>query len=116
VVHLYGIPSCDQVRKARAWFAERGASVQFHDFKKAGVDPAKLSEWLTHLPWDALVNKRGLTWRALTPAEKAEVVDSASAVALMLRQPSIIKRPVVEIGDRLVVGFHPELYEPLIEA
>ncbi|CAN5489458.1 ArsC family reductase [soil metagenome] len=116
LVRLYGLSTCDQVRKARAWFAERGAKVEFHDFKKVGVDPVKLAEWLTHLPWDALINKRGLTWRGLTPDEKAAVVDSGSAVELMLRKPSVIKRPVVEIADRLVVGFHPELYEPLIAA
>ncbi len=113
-VHVYGLSTCDQVRKARSWLAQHKATVEFHDFRKTGVAREKLAEWLTHLPWDALVNRRGLTWRGLTPEEKAAVVDQDSAVELMLRRPSVIKRPIVEIGEQLVVGFHPELYAPLL--
>ena len=106
---LYGIPNCDSVKRARAWLAARGAEVQFHDFKKAGVPPEALDAWIAALGWQRLLNRQGITWRKLEPAAQAAVVDAASARALMLAQPSVIKRPVVHWPDgRFSVGFDAE--------
>ncbi len=105
---LYGIPNCDTVKRARAWLAERGVAVAFHDFKKAGVPADELDRWTAALGWDRLINRQGTTWRRLDEATRAAVVDAASARALMLAQPSVIRRPVVDWGDgRLTVGFDP---------
>lgn len=103
---LYGIPHCDTVRRARAWLFERGVAHGFHDFKKAGVPPARLDAWIDAVGWQALLNRQGTTWRRIDEAQKAAVVDAASARALMLAQPSLIRRPVVEWDDgRISVGF-----------
>ncbi len=103
---LYGIPHCDTVKRARAWLAEQGHDAAFHDFKKAGVPPEHLDAWLAAAGWERLVNRKGTTWRQLGDAERAAVTDAASARALMLRLPSVIKRPVVEWDDgRITVGF-----------
>jgi Spx/MgsR family transcriptional regulator len=105
-ITLYGIPNCDTVKKARAWLAERGAAVQFHDFKKQGVPEAGLDRWLAAAGWEKLLNRQGTTWRKLEPATQAGVTDAASARALMLAQASVIKRPVVEWPDgSITVGF-----------
>lgn len=103
---LYGIPNCDTVKRARAWLAAQGVEHGFHDFKKAGVPAALLQAWVHTLGWEKLLNRKGSTWRKLDPAEQSAVVDAASAQALMLAQPSVIKRPVVEWaqGD-ITVGF-----------
>ena len=93
---LYGIPNCDTVKKARAALDQRGLAYTFHDFKKQGVPPQRLDAWLQTLGWDALVNRKGTTWRKLDESTRAGVVDAASARVLMLAQPSVIKRPVVE--------------------
>jgi Spx/MgsR family transcriptional regulator len=103
---LYGIPNCDTVKRARAWLSEQGRAHDFHDYKKAGVPQAKLDAWIARLGWEPLVNRQGTTWRKLDDATKAAVTDAASAKALMLQQPSVIKRPVVEWADGSVtVGF-----------
>ena len=108
---LYGIPNCDTVKKARAWLAERGVAVTFHDFKKQGVPDAALDAWIAALGWEALVNRSGTTWRRLDDAAKASVTDAASARALMQAQASVIKRPVVQWPDgTLTVGFSPERF------
>jgi Spx/MgsR family transcriptional regulator len=104
---VYGIPNCDTVKKARAWLDQAGVSYTFHDFKKAGVPPDRLQAWLAAVGWEKLVNRQGTTWRKLDPAAQARVQDAASAAELMLAQPSIIKRPVVEWQDGLTVGFDP---------
>lgn len=113
-LRLYGIANCDQVRKARAWFAEHDCEIEFHDFKKHGLSQDTLDRWLQHVPWDALLNRRGTTWRALDEGLRNSVVDNATASELMMERPSLVKRPVVESGDHLVLGFHPDLYAPLI--
>lgn len=109
-VRIYGIPNCEQVKKTKAWFSGQGVAFEFHDFKKHGLDEQLLQRWLQHLPWDALVNRKGTTWRQLSQEQRDTIVDQRAAVALMLTKPSIIKRPVVELGDRIIVGFHPELF------
>ena len=112
-VVVYGIDNCDQVRKARAWLRARGVAFRFHDFRADGLDGALLSRWMGHLPWDALLNRRGLSWRGLDPARKASVVDQPSAAELMLEIPTLVKRPVLEAGDRILVGFSEPLYRNL---
>lgn len=102
---LYGIPNCDTVKKARAFLAERGVAHAFHDFRKQGVPVDALDRWIAGLGWEALLNRRGTTWRQLDPARQARVADAASAKALMLELPSVIRRPVVENGAELHVGF-----------
>lgn len=111
MITLYGIPNCDTVKKARAWLTDHGAPYQFHDFKKQGVPPALLDGWLQTIGWETLVNRHGTMWRKLDAAAQAAVVDAASARALVLTQPSIIKRPVVVWVDGAVsVGFKPEAF------
>ena len=104
---LYGIPNCDTVKKARAWLAGQGAAYEFHDFKKQGVPAERVDYWIAEVGWDKLVNRKGNTWRGLEPAVQASVKDASSAKAVMLAQPSVIKRPVVEWGSRTTVGFDP---------
>lgn len=107
---LHGIPNCDTVKRARAEFAASGVACRFHDFKKEGVPGGEaLGEWLTQCGWERLVNRQGSTWRRLSEADKAAVVDEASAAALMRAQPSVIKRPVIRWGDGTVtVGWDAE--------
>jgi Spx/MgsR family transcriptional regulator len=97
---LYGITNCDTVKRARAWLAENGVDYRFHDFKKEGVPEAELDQWLRAPGWEALVNRRGTTWRRLDDATRAAVVDAPSARAVLLANPSLIKRPVVNWGAR----------------
>lgn len=112
-VIVYGIDSCDQVRKARAWLRAQGVAFRFHDFRADGLDAALLSRWMGHLPWDALLNRKGLSWRQLDAARRAAVVDQASAAELMLANPTLVKRPVLEAADRIVVGFSEPIYRNL---
>ena len=105
---LYGIPHCDNVKKARAWLAEHGVPHTFHDFKKQGVCGTDLDRWLAAVGWEKLVNRKGTTWRGLDEAARNAVTDDASARALLLAHASVIKRPVIEWGDgAITVGFHP---------
>ena len=109
VVTVYGIPNCDTVKKARVWLDAQGVDVQFHDFKKQGVPLAEASQWLEHVAWDTLINRKGTTWRKLPPDQQAGVTDAASALQLAVTQPSVIKRPVVTWPDGAVtVGFSPD--------
>ncbi len=105
MIHVYGINNCDSVKKARAWLTTAGLAYAFHDFKKEGVLAAALDEWLRSAGWQTLLNRQGTTWRKLSPAAQASVVDAASAKVLMLDQASVIKRPVVVWPDgRVSVG------------
>ena len=104
-ITLYGIANCDTVKKARAWLQAQGRELRFHDFKKAGVPEGRLDAWLRAAGWERLLNRKGTTWRKLDPARQAEVVDAASARALMLAQPSVLRRPVLVRGAALRVGF-----------
>lgn len=105
MIILYGIPNCDTVKKARAWLTEHPLAYRFHDFKKQGVAPAELARWSASAGWQTLLNRKGTTWRKLDAATQAGVVDAASAQSLMLAHPSVIKRPVVDWGDGITVGF-----------
>jgi Spx/MgsR family transcriptional regulator len=102
---MYGIPNCDTIKKARAFLAARGVDYRFHDYKKQGVPADELAHWVAGLGWERLVNRQGTAWRKLAPGVQAGVHDAASAIALMLAQPSVIKRPVLCHGDTLQVGF-----------
>ena len=103
---LYGIANCDTVKKARAWLQANGRELRFHDFKKAGVPADRLGAWVRAAGWERLVNRQGTTWRKLDDALRTSVIDAASAERLMLAQPSVIKRPIVEWADgAITVGF-----------
>jgi Spx/MgsR family transcriptional regulator len=104
MIHLYGIPNCDMVKKARKWLDVQGLDYTFHDYKKKGADPDKLAAWIDAEGVDTVLNRRGTTWRKLSDAEKADV-DAAKAVTLLQANPSMIKRPVVEHPGGLLVGF-----------
>ena len=103
-ISLYGIPNCDTVKKARSWLEAKGVEYAFHDYKKDGADPAKLKAWAGAKGWEAILNRAGTTFRKLDDAQKLNL-DEKKAIALMLDQPSMIKRPVVEYPAGLLVGF-----------
>lgn len=103
-VTLYGIPNCDTVKKARVWLEGRGIAYAFHDYKKAGADAGKLAEWCAAAGWDKVLNRAGTTFRKLPDADKTDL-DAGKAVALMVANPSCIKRPIVEHPGGLLVGF-----------
>jgi arsenate reductase len=107
---IYGIKNCDTMKKARAWLDGHGIAYDFHDYKTAGIDRARLKGWAAKLGWETLLNRAGTTFRKLPDADKAGL-NETKALALMLDQPSMIKRPVLEVGDKLLVGFKPEIYE-----
>jgi Spx/MgsR family transcriptional regulator len=111
-VDLYGIPNCDAMKKARAWLAAHGIDYRFHDYKVEGVDRALLTAWSRVVGWETLLNRAGTTFRKLPEASKKDL-DERKALALMLEQPSMIKRPVLETGKTLLVGFSPETYSAL---
>jgi Spx/MgsR family transcriptional regulator len=111
---LYGIPNCGTVKKARAWLNEHGIDYEFCDFKKQGLPPALLSDWLKQVGWQRLLKKTGPTWGQLPDTVKASIKDDASALALMLEKPNVIKRPVLEHrGKVLATGFNETDYESL---
>jgi arsenate reductase len=111
---LYGIPNCDTVKKARTWLADKGHDFDFHDFKKHGLARETAAQWLEQLDWEVLVNRKGLTWRNLPEERRAQVVDKASALDLVLENPSVIKRPVLDNGGKFSVGFSADLYRELL--
>ena len=108
-ITLYGIKACDTMSKARAWLDAHGVAYAFHDYKTAGIDRARLAAWVDELGWEAVLNRAGTTFRKLPEANKAPL-DAAKAITLMLAQPSMIKRPVLDLGDRRIAGFKPEVY------
>ncbi len=112
MVTLYGIKNCDTIKKARAWLQAAGIEYAFHDYKKDGLSAELLDSFLAELSWEDLLNKRGTTWRALPDDVKAGI-DAASAKALMLDNPSIIKRPLLDTGSRKVLGFSADDYTAL---
>lgn len=106
---LYGIKNCDTMKKARAWLEERGIEYHFHDYKASGIDREKLLEWSRKLGWKKLLNQSGTTFRKLSPADK-EGLEEKKAVSLMLTQPSMIRRPILESSGNIIAGFKPEEY------
>ena len=110
MIEFYGIPNCDTVKRARTWLDEHGTGYTFHDYKKEGADPARLEAWSDAAGWEALLNRRGTTFRALGDADKADI-DRAKAIRLMQANPSLIKRPVVEHPGGLLVGFDTAEWE-----
>jgi len=109
IMKLYGIKNCDTVKKARRWLDENGIAYDFHDFKKDGLTSEKLSEWEQAVGWEVLINKRGTTWRKL-PEEVRDTIAAPSAHEIMLENPSIIKRPVVERAGAVTVGFNADTW------
>lgn len=107
MIHFYGIPNCDTVKKARAWLEAEGRDYTFHDYKKEGADAERLAKWADQVGWEVLLNKRGTTFRKLSDEDKADI-DKSKAVRLMADNPSMIKRPVVEHDGGLLVGFKAE--------
>lgn len=111
MVRIYGIKNCNTVKKALTWFDENGIAYEFHDFKKLGVSRDKLEEWGQKLGWEPLVNKKGTTWKQLDQLEQQRVTDASSAYAMLGDKTSMIKRPVVENGNDLILGFDETTYE-----
>lgn len=111
-VTLYGIKNCDTVKKARVWLDSRGVAFTFHDYKVAGIARETLIGWARIAGWEALLNRAGTTFRKLADEDK-EGMDEAKAIALMLAQPSMIKRPVLDVSGKLLVGFRPAEYEKI---
>jgi len=108
---IYGIKNCDTMKKARAWLDQRGVTYAFHDYKTAGIEKGKLEGWVKKAGWETLLNRAGTTFRKLPDAER-EGLNERKALALMAEQPSMIKRPVLDLGGgNLLVGFWPEIYE-----
>ncbi len=106
---IYGIKNCDTMKKARAWLDKHGVAYDFHDYKAEGIDKERLARWSKAVGWEMLLNRAGTTFRKLPEADKENLTER-KAMALMLAQPSMIKRPVLEIGGKLLVGFKPENY------
>jgi arsenate reductase len=109
-VTIYGIKNCDTMKKARAWLDGRGVAYAFHDYKAAGIERGALEGWAREVSWETLLNRAGTTFRALSEKDKTGLTEK-EAIALMLAQPSMIKRPVLDIGGTLLVGFKPDQYE-----
>lgn len=108
-ITIYGIKSCDTMKKARTWLAAHDVPHEFHDYKAAGIDRARLEKWCGEVGWETLLNRAGTTFRKLPDADKAGL-DEAKAIELMLAQPAMIKRPVLDLGGELLVGFNPQAY------
>ena len=106
---LYGIKACNTMKKARTWLDQQGLSYTFHDYKSAGIDRAHLQAWCEEHGWQTVLNRAGTTFRKLDDAQKADL-DQAKAIELMLAQPSMIKRPVLDLGDKTLIGFKPDTY------
>lgn len=110
---LYGIPNCDTIKKAKKWLEQNSVDYTFHDFRKDGLEKKQLQAWCDQVGWEVLLNKRGTTWRGLPDSVK-DSVDARKAVELMLEQPAMIKRPVLELGEEVHVGFKADDYKSLL--
>jgi arsenate reductase len=113
MITIYGIPNCDTMKKARKWLETHDAAYEFHDYRKLGVPENKLKQWVSQAGWETVLNKRGTTWRKLDEKIKNNI-DQASAITIMLDNPSIIKRPVLESGKTLLIGFRESEYQQLL--
>jgi arsenate reductase len=108
-LHLFGIKACDTMKKARTWLDEHAVSYDFHDYKAVGIDREHLTQWCNEHGWEVVLNRAGTTFRKLDDERKADL-DQPKAIELMLAQPSMIKRPVLDLGDRTLIGFKPDIY------
>ena len=108
-ITIYGIPNCDTMKKARAWLEGHGVAYAFHDYRASGLEPETLDKWVERLGWEVLLNKASTSFRAL-PEKDRQGIDAARAKALMLANPTMIKRPILDFDGRLLVGFKPEIY------
>jgi len=111
---LYGIKNCDTMKKARTWLDSHKVVYAFHDYKTAGIDRARLERWSKEIGWETLLNRAGTTFRKLSEKDKAGI-DNAKAIALMIEQPSLIKRPVLEQDNKITVGFKPDVYAAVVK-
>jgi arsenate reductase len=109
MITLFGIKACDTMKKARTWLDDKGVSYQFHDYKKDGIDAESLAAWCAEHGWETILNRQGTTFRKLSEDDKSDI-DTDKAIALMQANPSMIKRPVLDIGSRRLVGFKADLY------
>ncbi len=109
-ITMYGIKNCDTIKKARTWLEGHGVTYDFHDYKASGIDRKSLEVWVKEFGWETVLNRAGTTFKKLPDAEK-DGLDAEKAIALMLAQPSMIKRPMLDLGSRRIVGFKPEAYE-----
>lgn len=109
-LRMYGIPNCDTIKKAKTWLTDQGVEFDFHNYKKDGISEDKIRQWLKAVSWEELLNRRGTTWRKLDDSVK-DNIDEQSAIQLMIEQPSIIKRPVLETDKKVLVGFKPDDYQ-----
>jgi arsenate reductase len=107
---VYGIKNCDTMKKARAWLDAHGIAHEFHDYKTKGIESERLGTWAKAVGWETLLNRSGTTFRKLADRDKA-ALDEKKAIALMTASPTLIKRPVLDLGDRIIVGFKPDTYE-----
>ena len=114
MVTIYGIRNCDTMKKAFAWMDSRGIAYTFVDYKKSGVVESCLPRWLAAAGWQALLNTRGLMWKKLSDADRADI-DAAKAARLMATTPSLIRRPVIEVGKTVLIGFDPKRYEESLQ-
>ena len=112
-VTIYGIKNCDTMKKARAWLDDHSVAYAFHDYKTQGIERAKLEGWAAKAGWETLLNRAGTTFRKLPDGDK-ENLNEKNAIALMLAQPSLIKRPVLEAGRELLIGFKPDTYREFL--
>lgn len=112
---VYGISNCDTIRKTRKWLEAHGIDYRFHDFRKNGLAAEQLKSWVDQLGWETLLNKRGTTWRKLSETDKADI-DATKAIELMLTYPAMIKRPVLDTGDEMIVGFNEQQLDKALGA
>jgi len=116
MIKVYGIPNCNSVKKAITWLKENNREFEFHDFKKEGVNADQLKSWSAAFGWEQVLNKKGTTWKKLTPEQQSAVVDEASAAAVMIAAPSMIKRPVILNDDKpVLLGYDEERYAQSIK-
>jgi arsenate reductase (glutaredoxin) len=115
LVTLYGIKNCDTIKKARNWLNEHGIDYRFHDYRADGIDAETIEQWLLHVDWEILLNRRGTTWRKLEPEVQA-ATNRDNVVALLLEYPAMIKRPVLDIDNVISVGFKSEYYENIFNS
>jgi arsenate reductase len=114
MIKVYGIPTCGSTKQALSWLHENGITYDFHDYQRQGITKIKLKQWSSHFGWEKLLNKQSTTWRLLTPAQQAAVKNEKTAFDFMIESPTVIKRPILEKGDDLLIGFDENEYAVLL--